>query len=128
MHSTVLSPPRTDRGWHEDPALEVVGRHVIAAARKRFPEARPGDLALTRVLPGKGAATGYAHRGLEPGYPASLVKLFFMVFAEALLETGRIRNTSEVRRASQAMIRSSSNDATSYIVDILTGTTSGPAL
>lgn len=128
MHSTVLWSAATDRGWREDPALADLGRHVIAAARKRFPKARPGDLALTLVLPGKGVAAGFAHRGSEPGYPASLVKLFFMVFAEALLETGRIRNTSEVRRALQAMIQSSSNDATSHIVDILTGTTSGPAL
>jgi beta-lactamase class A len=100
----------------------------MEAVHARFPDARPEDLALTLVLPGKGAAVGYAHRGREAGYPASLVKLFFMVYAESLLERGRLGNTSEVRAALQAMIQSSSNDATSYIVDILTGTTSGPAL
>src|SRR5215469_12648972 len=114
MHSTVLSAPRTEEGWRQDPALAVLGRHVIEAAGKRFDAAQPGDLALTLVLPDKRAATGYSHRGSHLGYPASLVKLFFMVFAQAQLETGRLGNTSEVQHALRAMIGSSSNDATSH--------------
>jgi hypothetical protein len=51
-----------------------------------------------------------------------------MVFAEAEIEAGRLGNSREVRQSLGAMIGSSSNDATSHIVDILTGTTSGPAL
>jgi Beta-lactamase enzyme family len=126
--SAVLPAPGTGRGWRQDPALAVLGRHVIKAAAGRFPEARPGDLALSLVLPGEGEAAGFSHRGDRMGYPASLVKLFFMVFAQAQLEAGRLGNSRKVRQALQAMIRSSSNDATSHIVDILTGTTSGPAL
>lgn len=120
--------PRAARGWRQDPALAALGRHVIKAAGKRFPAARSADLALTLVLPQRGAAAGFSHRGDRTGYPASLVKLFFMVRTEALLETGRLDNAADVRHALQAMIQSSSNDATSHIVDILTGTTSGPAL
>jgi beta-lactamase class A len=51
-----------------------------------------------------------------------------MVFAAAEIEAGRLGNSREVRQALAAMIASSSNDATSHIVDILTDTTSGPAL
>ena len=62
------------------------------------------------------------------GYPASLVKLFFMVAAEAWLAEGRLPPTRELRDAVAAMIAWSSNDATSIVVDLLTRTTSGPAL
>jgi beta-lactamase class A len=101
---------------------------VIKAAGRRFPEARPGVLSLSLILPGKAEATGFSHRGDRQGYPASLVKLFFMVFVQAEIEAGRLGDTREVRQALQAMIASSSNDATSHIVDILTSTTSGPEL
>jgi beta-lactamase class A len=86
------------------------------------------DLSLSLVLPGQAETRGFSHRGDRQGYPASLVKLFFMVFAQAEVEAGRLGNTREVRQALQAMIASSSNDATSHIVDILTATTSGPEL
>jgi len=124
----ILSAPGTVRGWRQDPALAVLGNRVIEAAGKRFPEAKPGDLTLSLILLGQAEARGFSHRGDRQGYPASLVKLFFMVFAEAELEAGRLGNSREVRQALEAMIASSSNDATSHIVDILTGTTSGPML
>jgi hypothetical protein len=124
----ILSPPGTARGWRQDPALAVVVNRVINAAGKRFPEAKPGDLRLSLILPGQAEARGFSHCGGRQGYPASLVKLFFMVLAEAEIEAGRLGNSREVRQALAAMIASSSNDATSHIVDILTDTTSGPAL
>src|SRR5262249_47795273 len=104
MHSMILSAPRTERGWRQDPALAVLGRRVIKAAGKRFPAARPGDLSLSLILPGKAEARGFSHRGDRQGYPASLVKLFFMVFVQAEIEAGRLGNTREVRQALQAMI------------------------
>jgi len=124
----ILSAPGTERAWRQDAALAVLGDRVIKAAGTRFPEARPGNLALSLLLPGRAEARGFSYRGNRQGYPASLVKLFFMVFAEAEIEAGRLGNSREVRQALGAMIGSSSNDATSHIVDILTGTTSGPAL
>ena len=39
-----------------------------------------------------------------------------------------IINSDELRRALYEMIANSNNDATSYILDLLTGTTSGPSL
>lgn len=62
----------------------------------------------------------------EKMYPASLVKLFFLFLAEQKLENGELTETEELRRALRDMIQESSNDATSYIVDLLTGTNSGP--
>jgi len=67
-------------------------------------------------------------RGAAPVYPASVVKLFYLAAAHRWLEDGRIADTPELRRALRDMIVDSSNDATSYVVDVLTGTTSGPEL
>lgn len=61
-------------------------------------------------------------------YPASVVKLFYLVATHRWLEDGRLQNTEELRRAIRDMIVDSYNEATHYIVDLLTGTTSGPEL
>ena len=67
-------------------------------------------------------------RGDVPIYPASVVKLFYLAAAHRWLEDGQLADTPELRRALGDMIISSSNDATHYVVDLLTGTTSGPEL
>ena len=67
-------------------------------------------------------------RGDAPIYPASVVKLFYLAAAHRWLEDGRLANTPELRRALHDMVVDSSNDAASYVVDVLTGTTSGPEL
>ncbi|HVR66117.1 MAG TPA: serine hydrolase [Verrucomicrobiae bacterium] len=71
---------------------------------------------------------GASHRGAVPIYPASVVKLFFLAAVQAWVSAGRLSRTRELRRACAAMIRESSNDATAYIVDLLTGTTGGPEM
>jgi hypothetical protein len=68
---------------------------------------------------------GAAHLGDLTLYPASVVKLFYMVAAFAWIESGDASNTPELQKALSAMIKESSNDATSYIVDLLTNTSSG---
>lgn len=64
-------------------------------------------------------------RGNERIYPASVVKLFFLAAAHRWLEDKKIEDTPELRRALKDMIVDSSNEATQYIVDVLTHTTSG---
>jgi len=68
------------------------------------------------------------HRGDEPGYPASIIKLFYLAAAHRWLEDERISDTPELRRALRDMIVDSNNEATGYVVDVLTDTTSGPEL
>ena len=68
------------------------------------------------------------HRGDAPIYPASVVKMFYLVAAHWQMEDGRISDTPELRRALFDMIVHSGNEATGYILDVLTGTTSGPEL
>lgn len=64
-------------------------------------------------------------RGNEKIYPASVVKLFYLVAAHRWLEDRKIEDTEELRRALKNMIVDSSNEATQYIVDVLTHTTGG---
>lgn len=64
-------------------------------------------------------------RGNERIYPASVSKLFFLVAVHRWLEDKKIQETAELKRAVRDMIVVSSNEATQYIVDVLTQTTSG---
>ena len=67
-------------------------------------------------------------RGSVAIYPASVVKMFYLAATHRWLEDGKISDTAELRRAMKDMIVDSNNDATAYIVDLLTGTTGGPEL
>lgn len=69
-----------------------------------------------------------SYRGDEKIYPASVVKLFYMTALERWLEDGRAKLTPELERGLKDMIINSSNDATNYIVDVLTDTASGAEL
>jgi beta-lactamase class A len=64
-------------------------------------------------------------RGNERIYPASVVKLFYLAAAHRWLEDRKIADTPELRRALKDMIVDSSNEATQYVVDVITHTTSG---
>lgn len=64
-------------------------------------------------------------RGNERVYPASVVKLFYLVAAHRWLEDKKIDGTPELHRAMKDMIVDSSNEATQYVVDVLTHTTGG---
>ena len=61
-------------------------------------------------------------------YPASIVKIVYAVATQIWIQKDLIVDSEELRRALFEMIANSSNDATSYILDLLTGTTSGPCL
>ena len=61
-------------------------------------------------------------------YPASIIKLFYGVAAEVWIQKNIIYENEELLRAMSDMISESSNDATSLVIDTLTGTNSGPSL
>jgi beta-lactamase class A len=64
-------------------------------------------------------------RGNERVYPASVVKLFYFVAVHRWLEDKKIEPTDELKRAVRDMIVDSSNEATQYVLDVLTHTTGG---
>lgn len=67
-------------------------------------------------------------RGAEPIYPASVVKLFYLVAAHRWMEDGRLKETEEVDRALRDMIVESLNDPAHFILDALTGVSNGAEL
>ena len=69
--------------------------------------------------------TTASFRGNERIYPASVVKLFYLAAAHRWLEDRKIEDTPELRRALKDMIVDSSNEATQYVVDVITHTTAG---
>ena len=107
-------------------ALELDGRPGLAGRLAltwvRYPRSlRDGSQDAPR---GRGASFA----GDRQCYPASVVKLVYLIAAEAWLQRGLLEDDPELRRALALMIQDSSNDATGLVVDLLSGTTSGPAL
>jgi hypothetical protein len=74
------------------------------------------------------AGEGAHWQGNRQRYPASVVKMVYMVAAETWLHRQWLGFTDELQRALADMVRDSSNDATGYVVDLLSGTTSGVEL
>lgn len=129
--------------YSPDPAMAQVLADLVRALEL---EGRPGlgrDLSLTWVRydrsllqrasaepPEQAAALGRgaSWNGGVQRYPASVVKLVYLIAAEAWLQQGLLEDDPELRRALALMIRDSSNDATALVLDLLSGTTSGPAL
>jgi beta-lactamase class A len=131
--------------YHIDPQLQNLTDQAIAATRAKFSTLAPDQIALTwlvydRPIPVNtgGAITaeelwkypvrGVSYRGGERIYPASICKLFYLVAMQEWIEQGMTTPSAELDRAIRDMIIDSSNDATSLVVDTLTGTTSGPEL
>ena len=71
---------------------------------------------------------GYGINNRKKIYPASIVKLVYSLAIYKWIENKTIFRDIQVDKAIQEMLQNSSNDATSFIVDLLTGTTSGPSL
>ena len=76
--------------------------------------------------PHSGEGAGWSDEKLI--YPASVVKLIYGIATEAWIQKGLLPESQEIRDAVGDMIIHSSNDATSLVIDFLTGTTSGPIL
>ncbi|MBD1877022.1 serine hydrolase [Nodosilinea sp. FACHB-131] len=127
-----------------DPDLQTALEQVLEQVRAEF-ALTPTQIAVTWVvydppyIVNTGGALsaddfwqrrprGASYRGVELIYPASVVKLFYLVAAHEWVEQGMIPPSAELDRALKDMIVDSSNDATSLVVDLLSGTTSGPEL
>ena len=93
-------------------------RNSLAVTWIRYEDQRPEA--------GQGLGAGWNQDRLL--YPASVVKLFYAVAAERWLQQDLIPDGEELQRALRDMIGDSSNDATGLVMDLLTGTCSGPAL
>ncbi|MBH8573891.1 serine hydrolase [Nostocaceae cyanobacterium CENA369] len=131
--------------FRKDEQLENLGNGILESTWSAFGTLARNQIALTWIVYDPpvpvntgGALTpdafwnhpvrGFTYRGVERIYPASVVKLFYLVAVNEWLEKGMSQPSKELERALRDMIVDSSNDATSLVVDILSGTTSGPEL
>lgn len=115
--------------------IEAVGKEIVRTALDRFAShgLAADKFAFTLLLhPARGGRaygeggtlpTGYSYRGDASFYPCSVIKVFYLVAIQAALEAGNVQTTAELERAMHDMIKWSSNNATNYIIDHLTGTT-----
>ena len=113
------------------PDLQKVLSEAVRQTLSEFSASKldSNQLAVSLVdLRDRGEPSRAAYRGDVPIYPASVIKLFYLVAAHRWMEDGKLRDTAELRRAMHDMIVDSSNDATHYVLDSLTGTTGGPEL
>ena len=119
-----------DLGFTTDATLTRIGTIVLATVGEKFSPALADRLALSWIIDDCGSACRcFHHRGKASLYPASIAKLFYLVAVQAWLEVGRLQDDdAELQRALYDAIATSSNDATSFLVDVLTNTTSGPML
>ena len=114
---------------------QVMQEYLVAQIKRLAADGRDGlleRLAVTWVRydtdqPVTGSGQGAAWGDQRQIYPASVVKLIYAMAAEAWLQQDLLPEEPELRRAMRDMIADSSNDATGLLVDLLTGTTSGPA-
>jgi hypothetical protein len=131
--------------FKEDLALGEIAQAILETTWQTFPVLQRDQIALTwlvydpPVAVNTGGAIaaeefwkypvrGFSYRGIERIYPASVVKLFYLVAIAEWLEGEMVADSPELERAVRDMIVDSSNDATSLVVDVLTGTSSGPML
>lgn len=113
------------------PDLQAIVNHAVRQTLADFAPIHlaPDDLAVTLVdLRDPARPASASHRGDVLIYPASVIKLFYLQAAHAWMERGQLADTAELRRALHDMIVHSYNEATGYVIDLLTGTTSGPEL
>ena len=118
-------------GFEQSSRLEKLARDTVAATVEKFGKGglTADKIAITIIDLNDREHTAWAsHRGQEQIYPASVVKLFYLVAAHHQMETGALKSTPELSRALHDMIVDSSNDATHYVLNQLTGTTDGPEL
>lgn len=131
--------------FRDDEQFKTLGDRILESTWQAFPDLARNQIAMTWIVYDNpvpvntgGALSpaefwqhsvrGYEYRGVERIYPASVVKLFYLLAVHEWLEQGMIPPSPELDRAVRDMIVDSSNDATSLVVDVLTGTTSGPEL
>src|SRR5258705_5253884 len=127
VSSSAIAQNRTDQSAPATTLQQVVNQ-AAKTALDRFADKKLEEDQLSITLidlrdPQHPAQASF--RGNERVYPASVVKLFYLAAVHRWLEDKKIEETPELKRAVRDMIVDSSNEATQYIVDVLTHTTGG---
>ena len=135
LFCALASPSRADFRAYEaipsDPALSAALEEIAVATLARYAGEglKDGHLSISLVdLSEPGRPMRAAYREDITYHPASTVKAFFLATVYDQLASGTLTMNDELERAVRDMIVDSGNDATSYVVDRISGVTSGPEL
>jgi beta-lactamase class A len=112
----------------QQPSLQDLVNRAAKTTLDRFADKKlqESELSITLIdLRDPKRPVTASFRGNERVYPASVVKLFYLVATHRWLEDKKIEQTPELARAVRDMIVDSSNEATQYVLDVLTHTTGG---
>ena len=119
--------------YRQDPEMASFLKGILDRFEKEGRPSLQKNIAITWIRynnqnpsPSNGYGTGWNSN--KNYYPASIVKIVYALASQIWIQKDLIINSDELRRALYEMIANSNNDATSYILDLLTGTTSGPSL
>jgi beta-lactamase class A len=111
-------------------ALEQRLQEVVIKTKAQFSDLKSTDFAISYVSVDRKSDRFISadYNGDLAMYPASVVKMFYMAYAEQLLEQKKLTLDPELERALKDMIVESNNDATGLVLDTITGTTGGSYL
>ena len=115
----------------ESPELRAILNNAVTEVLKGYPDGtfKPEEIAATLIDLRDAKQLKWADvRGEQAIYPASVVKMFYMAALHQQLQDNKVTLTAEVTRGLKDMIVDSSNEATQYILDVLTNTSSGAEL
>ena len=119
--------------YRQDPEMAYCLKGILDRFEKEGRPSLQKNIAITWIRydnqnpsPSNGYGTGWNSN--QNYYPASVVKIVYALATQIWIKKDLIIDSDELRRALHEMIANSNNDATSYILDLLTGTTSGPSL
>jgi len=128
-----------------DPTLQTQLETLLETTWNTFPDLALNQIALTWVVYEppyivntggslsaeefwKHRPQGASYRGVELIEPGCMTHLFYLVALHDWLEQGMVPGSAEIERAMSDMMAATNHDAASFVVDILSGTTSGPSL
>ena len=122
-------------GWKDEPKagspqanlqslVDKASRETIAKFAEQKLEEKQLSITLIDLRDPAHPVTA-SFRGNERIYPASVVKLFYLAATHRWLEDKKLTETPELKRSVKDMIVDSSNEATQYVLDVVTHTTGG---
>ena len=117
--------------FENSPELRTILNDAIGEVLNSYPAGgfKSDDIAATLIDLRDPKQLRWADfRGDQPIYPASVVKMFYMAALHQQLQDSKVKSTPELMRGLKDMIVDSSNEATQYILDVLTDTSSGAEL
>lgn len=120
----IYKPPPMNRASELQAILDAAMNDTLAQlAAKGF---KATDVAATVIDISDAMSWKIADvRGEARIYPASVSKMFYMAALERQLEDEKVKLTPELERGERDMIVDSSNEATQYVLDVITDTSGG---